>query len=596
MQSRRRERDRIRKLWDEDLTKIQLKKSRKRAVILRTIIYFTFAIIIFRLINLMVLNHESLTKRADLQYGTVKTLRPQRGLIWDRRMRKMAVNIDVDSLYAVPSQIEDIEYLSLRLSPIIKVSSEDLRERLFRKRQKDFIWLMRRLDEETSHRVRKLKKILRLEAIGLLTESKRFYPKGQTASHIIGYTNIDNEGIEGIELKYDEYLRGKRKKVFNNRDARGRSLSKGIEEATAGNNILLTIDETIQYIVEREIEKAMQEWKARAATAIMMNPMSGEILAMANCPTYDPNLPGRSPGYKRRNRAITDIYEPGSTFKSILAAAALEEGIVEVDEEFDVSKGYIVVGGKAIRDIHRHETLTFKDVIQRSSNVGAVQVGLRLGEEKYYKYMRRFGFGEKTGIDLPGEVRGILRSPGDWSGTSLAALSIGQEIGVTPLQILRAYSAIANGGLLMRPYIVSEIISPEGEVIKRFSPKVVRRVISHETAESLKEILKTVVEEGGTGHRAYIKGNLVAGKTGTAQMVDPETGSYSKDKYVSSFVGFVPADNPRIALIVVVYEPEGTRYGGVVAAPVFKRIIEHTLTYLEIPMERNENHILLVSK
>lgn len=596
MQNRGRGKVRTRKLWDEDLTKIQIKKIRKRAVILTTIIYFAFAVILLRLTELMVFNHESLTRRANSQYTTVKTLNPQRGLIWDRMMREMAVNIEVDSLYAVPSQIEDVEYISRELSPIIRVSSDVLKERLLSRKEKDFIWLMRKLDVETSHKLSKLKKVPGFDPIGFLTESKRLYPKGRTAAHILGYTDIDNKGIEGIELHYDEYLRGGTKRVLNNRDARGKSLSSEIEEAIAGNSIILTIDETIQYIIEREIEKAVQEWKAKAGTAVMMNPLSGEILAIANYPTYDPNIPARSEGYQRRNRAITDIYEPGSTFKGILAAAAVEEGIVDVGEKFDVSRGYIMVGGKAVRDVHRNDILTFRDIIQKSSNVGTVQVGLRLGKERYYEYIKGFGFGERTGIDLPGEVRGILRRPEGWSGTSIAALSIGQEIGVTPLQILTAYSAIANGGLLMKPYIVSEIISPEGEIIKRVIPEVIRRVISPETAETVKEILKTVIEEGGTGRKAYIKGNLVAGKTGTAQMVDPETGRYSRDKYASSFIGFAPADNPGIALIVVIYEPQGARYGGVVAAPVFRRIIERTLTYLEIPMERHENHILVVSK
>jgi|Deesub1362A_J573_1020465.scaffolds.fasta_scaffold00134_52 cell division protein FtsI (penicillin-binding protein 3) len=593
---RGRGRERIRKLWDEDLTKIQLKKSRKRAVIISTILYFGFLIIVLRLADLMILDHRNLARRAYTQYLTVRTLHPQRGFIWDRRMREMAVNLEVDSLYAVPSKIEDVDYLSQRLSPIIEISADAIRDRLLKKKERDFIWLKRKIDQQTSHKLVKFKKIYGIDSIGLITETRRFYPKGHTASHILGFTDIDDRGLEGIELQYDEYLRGKVRKILNSRDARGRSLSSGFEEAIAGNNIILTIDETIQYIVEREIERAVEKWRAKAATAIMMNPVSGEILAMANTPFYDPNHPSRYPADYRRNRAITDIYEPGSTFKSILASAALEEGLVDVDEEFDVSRGYIVVGGKAIRDVHRHETLTFREVIQKSSNVGAVQIGLRLGKERYYEYMKRFGFGDRTGIDLPGEVRGILRRPERWSGTSIAALSIGQEIGVTPLQILTAYCAIANGGLLMRPYVVSEIISPQGEVIKRFTPQVIRRVISPETAETVRDILKTVVEEGGTGRRAYIKGNLVAGKTGTAQMVDPETGRYSRDRYASSFVGFVPADDPVIALIVVIYEPKGARYGGVVAAPVFRRIVEHTLTYLEVPMERNENHILLVSR
>lgn len=593
---RRRRVEGIGKLWDEDLTRIQFQKGKKRAIVLSTIIYFALAIIIFRLVDLMILKHQWLTKRANSQYISVKTLNPQRGSIYDRRMRELAINIDADSLYAVPSEIKDVDHLASRLSPIIKVSTRDIRDRILGRKEKDFVWLKRRVDEETSERLRGLTNNSKIETMGLRTEPKRFYPKRQTASHILGYTNIDDKGIEGVELQYNEYLRGEVKKVLNERDVHGVVLSDEIEEAIAGNNIVLTIDEEIQYIVEREIKKAVDEWRARAATAVMMNPITGEILAMANYPTYDPNDPANSDADERRNRAITDLYEPGSTFKTILAATALEEGVVKPYDTFDVSRGFITVGGKAIKDVHRHGVLTFREVIQKSSNVGAVQIGLRVGKSRYYEYIKRFGFGERTGIDLPGEGSGILRRPERWSATSLASLSFGQEIGVTPLQVLSAYCAIANGGLLMKPYIVSEIISPEGEVIKRINPEIKRRVISSETAGKVRDILKTVVEEGGTGQKAYIKGNSVAGKTGTAQMVDPKTGAYSKSKFVSSFVGFVPADNPVIALIVVVYEPQGGRgFGGTVAAPVFKRIAEDTLTYLEIPME-DENHILLVSR
>jgi cell division protein FtsI (penicillin-binding protein 3) len=282
--------------------------------------------------------------------------------------------------------------------------------------------------------------------------------------------------------------------------------------------------------------------------------------------------------------------------KSILASAAIEEKAVGLNNMFDVSKGSITVGGKTIHDVHRHKVLTFQEVIKKSSNVGAVKIGMRIGATKYYEYMKRFGFGDKTGIDFPGEARGILRNVKNWSGTSLAAMSIGQEIGMTPLQMLRAYSAIANGGVLMKPYIVSEIISPDGKAIKRNSPTEERRVISKATAATLRDILKTVVEEGGTAQRANVKGNLVAGKTGTAQIFDPKTGHYSKNRFVSSFVGFAPADNPKVALIVVVYEPTGETYGGLVAAPVFKNIIEHTFAYLDVPMETDENKVLLVSR
>lgn len=607
MVNRRKKRVEIKKLWDEDPAKLQLKKSKKRAVILITIIFFCFALISFRLIDLMILRHEILSQKAGQQYGRVKTLMPQRGVVWDRRMRDMVVNIEADSLSAVPSEVKDVELLFLQLDPIIKISAK--KRDILKKKKGKFTWLVREMDEDTSRSLNELKDRLGFKELIVSTESKRYYPKGETGAHVLGFTDIDNRGIAGIERVYDKYMKGKIKKVRipMGRDARGNSLSEGVEDSIPGNNILLTIDESLQYIVEREIANAMIEWEAKAVSAIMMNPMTGEILAMANMPTFDPNMRGKVPTKenkkkyeeywgKRRNRAITDFYEPGSTLKTFLAAAAFEERVVKLDDKFDVSKGYIVVGGKPIRDTHKHEIITFQEVIQKSSNVGAVQIGLKLGKEKYYSYLKRFGFGEKTGIDLPGEVRGILRRIEDWSGTSLPALSIGQEIGVTSLQILRAYSAIANGGLLMKPYIVSEIISSTGEITKSVLPEVEREVISRATAETIRDILKTVVGEEGTGQQAYIKGNLVAGKTGTAQMFDLVTGRYSKDKYVSSFIGFVPADNPKIVLIVVIYEPKGAIYGGTVAAPVFKKIIEHTLAYLDIPMEREENYILFVSK
>jgi cell division protein FtsI (penicillin-binding protein 3) len=596
MARKRQKREEIRKLWDENPAEIPLKNSKKRALVLFTVIFFSFAVILFRLIDLMVLDHEKLSKRAARQHMREKTLKPQRGVMWDRRMREMAANVEVKSLYAVPSQISDTRRLSRKLAPLIKASSKKINTKLLRKKDKDFVWLARKVDVKGALKINTLREKMGYTGLGFVEESKRYYPKGYTGSHIIGFTDVDNKGIAGLELLYDTYLKGEVSRVSIGRDARGNRLSTDMREGIAGNNLVLTIDEGIQYIVERELSKAMSEWKAKAAVAVLMDPMTGQILAMANRPAFNPNSAGRSKTSDRRNRAITDMFEPGSTLKSILAAAALEEGVADLDEIFDVSQGYIVVGGKRVRDTHKLDSITFQEIIQRSSNVGAVQVGLRLGKEKYYEYIKRFGFGEKSGIDFPGEVKGILRDPENWSGTSLAALSIGQEIGVTPLQILRAYAAIANGGLLMKPYIVSDIISPDGKVIKRVSPEVEKRSVSRATAETVTEILKMVVEEGGTAQKADMRGNLVAGKTGTAQIFDLEAGRYSRDKFVSSFVGFVPADNPVIALIVVVYEPEGDTYGGTVAAPVFKSIIENTFAYMSVPMESHENQIVLVSK
>ncbi|UCF86610.1 MAG: penicillin-binding protein 2, partial [Nitrospiraceae bacterium] len=584
-----------RTLWDEDLNRARLTRSKRRAHIIEIILFFCFFAVFVRLFFLMVLDHGELMQKAEQQYKKVRTLKPHRGVIWDNNMRQMAVSIETKSLYAVPSQIHDVKGLTTKLAPILKVPERKLRKKILSKREKDFLWIKRKMDERVYRRVSMMKHQMARQQLGVLSETKRYYPKGQVASHVLGYTDIDNDGLDGIELKYDQYIKGETKKVWLGRDARGYGLSKGPEDGLPGNDLILTIDENIQYIVEREIGDALKEWKAEAVVAIMMKPETGAILAMANRPTYDVNYAGKSDAARRRNRAITDIYEPGSTFKAILATAVLEEGMVRLNEDFDVSKGFIRVPGGRIRDVHKHKILTFKEVIQKSSNVGSVQLGMKLGEETYYRYIRNFGFGEKTGIDLIGEVKGLLRSPENWSGRSLASLSIGQEIGTTPLQILRAYAAIANGGKLMRPFLVSRIISPSGEVIKHFSPVVEKRIMSDVTAGIMRDILKSVVEEGGTARKASVRGNIVAGKTGTAQMIDPETRRYSSKDYVSSFVGFIPADNPEIALIVVVYKPRGARYGGIVAAPVFRKIVEHTFVYLDIPMGKEDKNVILVS-
>lgn len=591
----RQRKDRGPKLWDKDPNRARIEKSRKRALVIYSALIFCFFAVFVRLSFLTIFDHEALSAKADNQYRRIKTLEPQRGVIWDRHMRQLAVSVDASSLYAIPSRISDVKSISTQLASVIRVPKERIARKILSKKDKDFVWLSRKMNEKTSFRVGRLKDRLKGQELGMIAETRRYYPKGRVASNIIGYTNVDNEGIDGVELTYNDYIKGSSKKIFLGRDARGHGLAKGIEDGLRGNDLILTIDETIQYFVEKELDTAMAEWEAESAAAIMMRPYTGEILALANRPTYDSNAPGSVSVELRRNRAITDLYEPGSTFKAFLAAAAIEESVVAPGEIFDVSKGYIRVPGGVIRDVHRNEQLTFREVFKKSSNVGSVMIGEKLGEERYYRYITRFGFGRKTGLDLSGEANGILRRTEQWSGRSLASLSIGQEIGITPLQLLRAYCAIANGGELLRPYLVSRILSPSGAVVKSFSPRSEGRVISESTARTVRDILKSVVEDGGTAEKAYILGNLVAGKTGTAQMVDPETGRYSTKDYISSFVGFVPADRPEVALIVVIYKPRGARYGGVVAAPVFRRVVEQALVYLNIPMERKEGNVVLVS-
>lgn len=566
--------------------------NKKRAIILNTAIIFSFFLVSLRLADLMILNHKRLSERAKLQHIKVEDIQVRRGIIFDRRGRELALNLELESLYCDPKNLNLNNESIRRLASVIEKEPRVILAKI--PADGRFAWVERKLEPGTAEKV----KDLNIRGLGFIPEAKRFYPKGELASHILGFVGIDNQPLEGVELRYDRYLKTVGGKVFFERDASGRTLSSGIDIEAKGNNIVLTIDEGLQYLVEKEIDRAMLKWKAAAASVIMMDPFTGEILAIANRPSYDPNNPANASGSEKRNRAITDCYEPGSTFKIVIGVASLEEKITHPGTLFDVSKGSIEVGGKTIRDVHRYGVLTFREVIQKSSNVGSITIGMKLGKERIYKYAKLLGIGEKTGIDLPGEVSGWIHRPDRWSGTSLGAIPIGQEVAVTPLQILRAYSAVANGGFLVRPHLVSEIISPNGEVLVSFKDKDMKRIISAKTAETFKEILKTVVEEGGTGRSASVDGNEVAGKTGTAQIINPVTKRYSKEKYVSSFVGFVPADSARLAMIVVIYEPKGQIYGGVVAAPVFRDIANQALSYLNIPREDDpaNNNPLLVSR
>ena len=565
--------------------------NKKRAIILNTAIIFSFILVSLRLADLMIVNHKRLSDRAKQQHMKVEDIQVRRGTIFDRKGRELALNLELESLYCDPENLnadnEDIKRLASFVSKepgsiLSKIPDEGR-----------FAWIERKLEPSTAEKIRGLN----IEGLGFMTEAKRVYPKGELASHIIGFVGVDNQALEGVELKYDKYMKTTGGKVFLQRDASGRTLSSGVNMEAKGNNIVLTIDEVLQQLVEDELDKAMVQWKAAAASAIMMDPSTGDILALANRPAYDPNRGGSAHNSEKRNRAITDLYEPGSTFKIVIGTGSLEEKLLRPDSLLDVSRGGIEVGGKTIRDVHKYGVLTFKEVIQKSSNVGSIMIGMKLGKERIYNYAKLLGFGEKTGIDLPGEVSGWMHSPEKWSGTSLGAIPIGQEVAVTPLQMLRAYSAVANGGFLVRPHVVSHIISPGGQVLASFKDREMKRVISAKTAETFKNILKSVTEEGGTGKSASVDGNEVAGKTGTAQMINPVTKRYSKEKYVSSFVGFVPVDKPRLALIVVVYEPKGQIYGGVVAAPVFRDIATQSLSYLNVPREDNtERSSLLVFK
>ena len=556
----------------------------ERGVQLRIRIFGAFFILVFFLIAgrayyLQVVQAPDLQSRANQQRQRVIKLAPQRGSIYDNWGDPLAVSLAAESLYADPLMVKNPKETAAKLSKLLKSSKKELTRLL--SSGKRFVWLQRKLDPEIAKKVRSLK----VSGLQFVTERKRYYPQATTASHVVGFTGLDPRGLEGLELEYDQQLQGQPGRLVSLRDARGRGLASAdqlVQGGIAGHNLYLTLDRSLQYVAEKELARVVKETGAVGGTVVMMEPASGRILALASQPDYNPNLAGRYAASKRRNRAVTDMYEPGSTFKPFLLAAVLEEGLVSPNQKIYCENGRFSVGGKTIRDHKKFKKLTLKEVLKFSSNIGFAKLGKALGREKFYSYIRDFGFGEPTGIDLPGEVGGMLRPPSRWFEIDLAAISFGQGLSVTPIQIATAMSAIANGGVLMEPYLVEKVIDASGEVVMRRLPEVRRRVVSEKTAKIVKDMMISVTEPGGTGTRAALAGYQVAGKTGTAQKVDTVTGGYSPDKRVSSFVGFVPADNPALVLSVTVDEPKGKTYGGLIAAPVFARIAGQTLSHMNI--------------
>jgi cell division protein FtsI (penicillin-binding protein 3) len=560
-----------------------------------------FALVALRLVYLQIFQRAELSARAERQQERLVKLEPKRGTIYDRMHRELAVSLDVDSIYGVPAEIENPRAIAQRLSTILHESPRVLERRLAG--NKHFVWLSRKVEPVKAEKV----KALGSREIGSLLESKRFYPKKTLAGPLIGFTGMDNEGLEGLERAYDKVLHGVSGWMIAEKDAVGRTVFPGgagfrfRQPTKPGNDIVLTIDEVIQHITERELDAALASSHAKGGVCIVMNPDNGEVLALSvrtavhERPAFNPNEPQRYKPADWRNRAVTDAFEPGSIFKPILASAALEERVVHPLERFDCSAGKIQVADRVIKDAHENGVLTFTDVIADSSNVGTIKVALRLGKERFSKYIAAFGFGQKTGVDIPGEISGLLKDYRLWSGVSIGSIAIGQEIGVTPMQMATAYCAIANGGMLMRPYIVSEIVDHGGGDGKKFGPQLVRRVISEGTCSKVNKILQRVVE-AGTGQKAQPAGYTAAGKTGTAQKIDQRTGVYSKKDYVSSFVGFVPAVAPKLVILVMVDTPEGVVWGGSVAAPVFKEVAEQSLAYLQVAPDNEGGRMLLVTR
>lgn len=546
----------------------------------------------FRLFTLQVLEHGELERRAIRQHQRAIVLEGERGTIYDRRGRILATNLEVPSIYAVPASVQGSDQVGLELARVLESDLTSVRRRL--REDRNFVWVARKVTPERAKAISDLG----IEGIGFVMESQRFYPNRHLMGHLLGFAGMDNQGLEGVELAYDSYLRGEKGWLWVERDALGETIFPSrlnYVSPSRGKDITLTIDGVIQYIAERELDRVVQQVSAASGSIIVINPKTGEILAMAVRPEFNPNIhSGHNPS-EWRNRAITDSYEPGSTFKIVTAAAALEEKLVTPTERIDCEEGSFQASGEVFHDPVKEGVLTFSEVIQRSSNIGTIKVGMKVGAERLYRYSKAFGFGEKAGIDLLGETAGTLRPPNGWSKRSLASIAIGQEIAVTPIQLITAVSAIANGGRLMRPYLVSKITEHDGRVAQTIAPEIRRRVMSSETAQQLTQILEGATHKGGTGEKAALAAYTVAGKTGTAQKADSKTKAYSPDRFVSSFIGFVPAEDPEIAILVVVDEPKGVSWGGSVAAPVFKNVAEQTLVYLGRVSPTQERR-LVVSK
>ncbi len=518
---------------------------------------------------------EYLTALAKKQHNQLVELEPRRGTIYDCNLKAQAFNMSMDSLYAVPNVIKNKESVLNQLLPILDAERSYLQERLSRK--KSFIWLARKLAPEKSAEIKKLN----IKGLGFLKETKRIYPNSYLASHIIGFSGMDNIGLEGVERGFNNYLKGVPGWAIFLRDARLKKLDiwEKMVLPQDGMDLVLTIDEVIQYIAERELDKAFNDFHAKGASIVVMDPHTGRILAMANRPTYDLNDHSGVSKDSIRNRAICDLFEPGSVFKIVTASAALEEKKVTEEDVFFCENGAYQVGGRTLHDHTAHGNLTFKQIIEESSNIGTVKVALLLGPDTLYRYIKAFGFGSKLGIDLSGEISGMISPPRLWSKTSITAVPMGQEVGVTALQLASAISIIANGGQLMKPYIIDSVRDNQGRIIKRNKPVLLRKVISVDTAMRIKKILTGVIEEG-TGKLGKVPGFSAAGKTGTAQKIEPN-GSYSHSKYVASFIGFSPADDPLLTIVVTVDEPHPYYFGGVVAAPVFQKVAGDVIRYLK---------------
>lgn len=549
--------------------RVQEKKwIRVRIYVVAVFFIIGLGTILFRAFQLQVLERDRLDSIARSGYKAVVKLPPKRGTVYDREGRELAVSIEVGSIYANPRLVQDKNHTAGQLALCLDASQKHIRSLLDKDRS--FVWIERKVSPEKARQVRDLG----LKGVGLTTETRRFYPGKDIAGHLLGLVGSDNQGLEGLEKRYDKVLKGPQQTLIQMQDALGRPfyINRPAGSSAEMHNLILTIDRDIQYKAQQALEAAVKKSKGKSGQCLIMDPETGEILAMAVAPPFNPNIFGEYGPNQWRNRTITDVYEPGSTMKAFLLAAALEHHVVAPHTQFYCEDGEYVVAGHTIHDTKEYGSLSVSDIVVLSSNIGAVKIGKELGYGRFSEYLQKFGFGSETGIDLIGERKGFVRPPENAREIDQATIFFGQGMTCTSMQLIAAMAAIANGGRLMRPYVVKAVTDQSGRIIRQVHPRLVRRVLSRETAKKVTEIMEGVVSERGTAPAAAIKGYRVAGKTGTSQKVDQKTRSYSYRDYIAIFVGFVPVESPRLAILVMVNEPKGVVYGGLVAGPVFREV------------------------
>lgn len=566
-------------------------KTRKRIGFVFLMATVMLLILSARLIWVQFVIGEELREKAFMARFRNVEVKAKRGAIYDAKGRPLAISVSTDSFYAIPAQVKkegNADEKAAQIAQILEMDQTKVLELITK--QQAFVWIQRHVTDEKAKQL----KALELGGIKYVEEPERFYPKGTLMAQVLGFCGVDNQGLNGIEVTYDKVLKGTAGTIMVEYDAKGQEIPDALQKYIApqdGNSIVLSIDETIQYIVERELDTIIKNNKPNRAGAIVMEPSTGRVLALAAAPSYDPNKYTEFESSLWRNFLISDVYEPGSTFKTVTAAGALDEGIVKPNDRF-YDPGYIKVGKETLRCWRYgrpHGSQSFAEGVQNSCNPVFVAVALKEGKNVFYRYLNGFGFGQKTGIELPGEALGILVNEDRCKDIDLATMSIGQANAVTPIQLITAFAAISNGGYLMKPQLVKEIRDKDGNLVKTVEPEVVRQVISKETSETFLSILETVVSQG-TGKNAYIEGYRVGGKTGTAQKIIPG-GGYSSSEYIASFMGVAPVNDPKLVCLVVVDSPQGLYFGGQVAAPAFKNIIRDSLRYMQVPAQVEENKI-----